>query len=229
MGINNDNKIISMKAIAINGSPRKKWNTATLLEKALEGAAAQGTKTELIHLYDLNYKGCISCFNCKLKDGKSYGHCAVNDELKPVLQKIEETDVLILGSPIYFGNVTGEMRSFVERLMFQYLVYNKEYTSLRKKDIPTGFIYTMNIPETMLDETIYRRTFGLMEASFKRLVSGIDVSSLYVTDTYQVDDYSKYDMTMFDAELKAKRRKEEFPKDCQKAFEMGRKLVLSRQ
>ena len=50
----------------------------------------------------------------------------------------------------------------------------------------------------------------------------MDVSALYVTDTYQVDDYSKYDMTMFDAALKAKRRKEEFPNDCQKAFEMGK-------
>ena len=51
-----------MKVMAINGSPRKKWNTATLLDKALEGAASQGAETELIHLYDLNYKGCISCF-----------------------------------------------------------------------------------------------------------------------------------------------------------------------
>ncbi|SPF52384.1 hypothetical protein SBF1_5670010 [Candidatus Desulfosporosinus infrequens] len=54
-----------MKIIAINGSPRKKWNTDILLNKALEGAASQGAETELIHLYDLNYKGCISCFACE--------------------------------------------------------------------------------------------------------------------------------------------------------------------
>jgi multimeric flavodoxin WrbA len=48
--------------MAFNGSPRKKWNTATLLERALEGAGSQGAKTELIHLYDIDYKGCISCF-----------------------------------------------------------------------------------------------------------------------------------------------------------------------
>jgi multimeric flavodoxin WrbA len=51
-----------MKAIGVNGSPRKKWNTATLLKKALEGAASEGAKTALVHLYDLDYKGCISCF-----------------------------------------------------------------------------------------------------------------------------------------------------------------------
>ena len=51
-----------MKVIAFNGGPRKNWNTAMLLEKALEGAKSQGAETELIHLYELNYKGCISCF-----------------------------------------------------------------------------------------------------------------------------------------------------------------------
>lgn len=70
-----------MKVIAINGSPRKKWNTATLLEKVIEGVASQGAKTELVHLYDLSFKGCISCFACKLKDGKSYGRCAVQARL----------------------------------------------------------------------------------------------------------------------------------------------------
>ena len=48
-----------MKVIAFNGSPRKKWNTSTLLQKALEGSSSQGAETELIHLYDLNFNGCI--------------------------------------------------------------------------------------------------------------------------------------------------------------------------
>ena len=107
-----------MKVIAINGSPRKKWNTATLLQNALDGAASQGAETELVHLYDLDYKGCTSCFACKLKNGRSYGKCAVQDGLTPVLKKIEVADALILGSPIYFGSVTGMMRCFMERLMF---------------------------------------------------------------------------------------------------------------
>jgi multimeric flavodoxin WrbA len=51
-----------MKIMAFNGSSRKTWNTATLLGKALEGATSQGAETELIHLYDLQYSGCKSCF-----------------------------------------------------------------------------------------------------------------------------------------------------------------------
>lgn len=63
-----------MKAIAVNGSPRRNWNTATLLRKALDGAKSVGADTELIHLYDMQYRGCISCFACKRKDNKFVGH-----------------------------------------------------------------------------------------------------------------------------------------------------------
>ena len=122
-----------MKIIGFNGSPRKEWNTATLVKKALEGAASKGAQTELIHLYDLKYSGCISCFSCKLKGGKSYGKCAVKDGLQPILGSIEESDAIILGSPIYLGAATGEMRSFLERLTFPYLVYDQQRSSLFKR------------------------------------------------------------------------------------------------
>lgn len=90
------------KVIAINGSPRKTGNTATLLQKALEGASSNwGVQTEIIHLYDLSYKGCTSCFSCKRKNNKHRGTCAMNDELTPVLDKVVNCDILVLGSPIY--------------------------------------------------------------------------------------------------------------------------------
>ena len=212
-----------MKIIAINGSPRKDWNTATLLNKALEGAASQGAETELIHLYDLNYKGCISCFSCKLRDGKSYGKCAVHDALTPILGRIEEADALILGSPIYLGAVTGEMRSFLERLVFPYLVYDAQRSSLFKKKIPVGFIYTMGVPEIFIKEMGYEQQFKMMEMILSRISRVTE--SLVVTDTYQFDDYSKYVATAMDVEAKAKRRREVFPEDCQKAFEMGTRVV----
>ena len=210
-----------MKMIAINGSPRKKWNTATLLEKALEGAASEGAETEIIHLYDLNFKGCTSCFACKLKGGNSYGKCAMKDELSPVLDKLKDADAVILGSPIYLGNSTGEMRSFMERYVFPFLVYSTDLPSLYPKNIPVGFIYTMGIKEENFDmfglniiiklnETIATRIFGYSE-------------SLYSTDTYQFDDYSKY--VAFDPGEKVNRRKEVFPQDCEKAYEMGARFV----
>jgi len=208
-----------MKVIAINGSPRKNANTATLLKKALEGASSQGAETELINLYDFNYKGCISCFACKRIGGKSYGKCAINDDLTPIFKKIEEANALILESPIYFGDTTGAIRSFMERFMFPYVVYEENYPSLFKKKISTGFIYTMNISDDYVDEAGYKHNFKITE-NFMRNIFGSS-ESLLVTDTYQFDDYSKYVSTVWNEEKKAKRREEEFPNDCKKAFEMG--------
>lgn len=208
-----------MKLIAINGSPRKEWNTAMLLKSALEGAASQGAGTELIHLYDLNYKGCKSCFSCKTIGSKSYGKCAVNDDLTEIFKRIEESDALILGSPIYFGTVTGEMRSFMERLMFPYLTYTQLPQSLFKKKIKTGFIYTMNITEEQLKEFYYTIHVEINKRTLNLLFGHSE--SLFSFDTYQFKDYSKVVASRFDAEKKAERRREIFPNDCKKAFDMG--------
>lgn len=213
-----------MKIVVINGSPRKSWNTATLLNKAIEGAASQGAKTELVHLYDLTYKGCESCFSCKLKGGKSYGRCAVKDDLTPILSRIADAGALILGSPIYLGVTTGEMRSFLERLTFPYLVYDRERSSLFTKKMPVGFIYTMGAPESRVREAGYERQFKLMESIMSRIFKGPS-ESLVVTDTYQFDDYSKYVATGMDVEAKARRRREVFPEDCRKAYDMGARFA----
>ena len=212
-----------MKVMALNGSPRKRWNTATLLEKALEGAASQGAKTEMVHLYDLNYKGCISCFACKTKGGKSYGRCAVKDDLRPIFKKIEKADAIILGSPIYFGTVSGEMKSFLERFMFPYSEYTDPPHSLFPKKIKTGFIYTMNITEEMMLEWGYIEHFKRHEITMRRIFGDSEYFCSF--DTYQFDDYSKMVATRFDPVKKAQRRKEIFPIDCQKAFDMGARFA----
>lgn len=208
-----------MKIIGFNGSPRKKWNTAILLEKALEGAASQGAETELVHLYELNYKGCMSCFECKKINGISYGKCAIRDDLTQILKKAEDADAIILGSPIYLGGVTGEMKSFLERLLYQYLVYDEERSTLFKRKICTGFIYTMNVNKSQMALLGYEQNLKNMELTLKRIFGAVE--SLFVNDTYQFDDYSKYAASRFNAEEKAIGRAKEFPQDCEKAFQMG--------
>lgn len=160
--------------------------------KALRAAGAQ---TELINLYDWDYKGCTGCLACKVKNGKSIGRCAVNDGLRPVLDKIHACDSLLLGSPIYFGNVTGMILSFWERLLFQYLSYDN-YTGSKK----TAFIYTMSVEDTMLKQY------------FKHVVHTVS------TETLQVSDYSKYHLGNFNEADRTKRRNDVFPKDCKKAI-----------
>lgn len=214
-----------MKVIAINGSPRKRGNTAILLDKALEGAASNGAETEVIHLYDYNYTGCQSCFACKLINGNSYGQCCINDEINPILKKIKETDAIILGSPIYLGSITGEMKSFIERLIFPYLVYDEKYSSLFNKTLSVGVIYTFGVTEEKLRQTKWTGILEYNEFLLQRFLGKTE--ALYVTDTYQFEDYSKYVSTAFNADAKLKRRKEVFPEDCKRAFKLGKRLVQS--
>src|SRR5450631_1745693 len=213
-----------MEILAINGSPRKKWNTATLLEKALEGAASRGAETEIIHLYDLDFKGCTSCFACKLKGGKSYGKCAMNDGLTPVLEKLAHADAFVLGSPIYFGTVTGEMRSFMERLLFQNLTYTRPPGSLFGRKISTAFIYTMNISEEMMKEYHYPVHIGLNENVLSRTFG--QAESLCSFETLQFEDYDKVVFSYFDPEERRERRRTIFPEDCREAFELGAGLTI---
>ena len=211
-----------MKVIAINGSPRKGWNTETLLKKALEGAGAAGAETEMVHLYDLKFRGCVSCMACKLQNGKSLGRCVQRDELTPVLERLHAADAVILGSPIYFSEVTGEMRSFIERFLFQYLNYDdfRNPLSPAKK---CAWIYTMNCPEELFDQMGYHNLFQRYE-NWMKLYFG-HCETLLATDTMQVADYSRYHLGRFDAEAKRLRHETVFPQDCQKAFELGRRLV----
>ena len=212
-----------MNVLAVNGSPRKKWNTATLLENALAGAASAGAETELAHLYDLEYTGCISCLACKKIGGKSYGHCAVRDGLTPLLKKAAAADVLVLGSPIYFYTETGEMRSFMERLLFPYLTYTPGYRSIFPRKLPTAFVYTMNVSAENMAVYGMDRSTTATQGVMERIFGSCEL--LLCTDTLQVKDYSKYLTTAWDPVAKAKRRKEIFPKDCAKAFDLGERLV----
>jgi multimeric flavodoxin WrbA len=216
-----------MHVLAINGSPRKNWNTATLLAKTLEGAAARGASTELIHLYDLAYKGCTSCFACKLIGGASNGRSAMKDELRPVLEQIEtKADALILGSPIYFGQMTGEMRSFLERLLFAPFVYSQPPRSLFPRAIKTAVIYTMNVSEELCEGVGYPAMFEDTASALTRIF-GIKSETLCCFDTYQFPDYSKVVMEYTDVAKKAARRDTVFPEDCQRAVQLGERLAIA--
>jgi multimeric flavodoxin WrbA len=212
-----------LKVLAVNGSPRKAWNTATLLQKSLEGAASQGAETELIHLYDLAFKGCVSCFACKTLGTSSYGHCAVKDDLSTVFEKIVDADVLLLGSPIYLGSTTGEMQSFLERMIFPFLTYTEPPASIFPGKIRTGFIYTFGADEKLVQQRGFDARI-LMNDFFLKLIFG-NSESLCSYDTYQFEDYSKVYAPRWDPEKKAKRRAEVFPDDCRRAFEMGKRLT----
>jgi len=212
-----------LKVLAINGSPRKNRNTAVLLESALKGTSSKGAETEMVHLYDFNFKGCISCFACKVKNCQRPGICLYKDGLTPIFEKVMAADVLVFGSPIYFENVTGEMRSFLERLMFPVLTYTEGFKSLLDKKVPIGFIYTMNVTKSFMEEANYMSALRFAEKDLERLFGHCE--SMASNDTLQFDNYSKYLVTVFDEDKKKQVQKEQFPKDCENAYELGVRLV----
>ena len=207
--------------LAINGGPRINWNTDNLLNETLKGAASKGAKTEIINLYDLAFKGCISCFACKRK-GVMLEQCSVKDGLFPVLEKIRHTEALVIGSPIYFSCVTGETRSFLERLLFPYLSYDQKPSSFGCK-IKTAFIYTMNVPEAYLEVTGYRKMFDDNQKLMERIFGNSEY--LLSTETYQFDDYSRYASSMFDVQQRKLRHETVFKDDLKKAYELGQRMV----
>ncbi len=210
-----------MKVIAFNGGPRKTWNTATLLEHALQGAAAQGAETELVHLYDLAYTGCKSCFACKRK-GARLASCAVRDDLAPVLARAAEADALVIGSPIYIGATTGMLQSFLERLVFPYIAYDAAHTTLFPRPIRTAGIYTFGADEARVKQMGFDAPINVHGRVLARVFGAFE--SLLVTDTYQFDDYTKYEASGHDVMHKAQRRQEVFPQDCQAAYAIGARL-----
>jgi multimeric flavodoxin WrbA len=100
-----------MRVIAINGSPRKNGNTATMLKEILAGAAEKGADTRFIHLNDLKMKGCQGCLFCR----ENLGQCAQKDDFQDVLEEMKKCDAVALGTPIYAFNVTGQFKCFLDR------------------------------------------------------------------------------------------------------------------
>ncbi|MDR1730796.1 MAG: flavodoxin family protein [Synergistaceae bacterium] len=217
-----------MKILAVNGSPRKGWNTSKLLEHALEGAKSVGGETEeIVNLYDLNFRGCVSCFRCRVKEGGHPGRCAVRDDLSSILDRMAEYGGLLIGSPIYLWDVTSQTRAFLERLIYSNLAYRAENRSEYKGKTNAGFIYSMNATEERMKTSGYDFLFK----SHMHFLSFLNGRARYMTsnDTWQFDDYAKYDVPLFDPAAKAEVRREQFPKDCKRAFEIGAGLVQSRR
>lgn len=216
----------AIKALFVNGGPRKNKNTVQMLQSAMQGAMDSGADVELVHLYDIDYKGCKSCFACQLKNAKTDGVCAIRDGLRPVLEKAREADVIVVGSPVYLSYPTGETRSFLERMVFPNFTYDLDENRNRRRPIiekQTAMIFTMNIPEEDMENWKYPVLLGTCE---KQLQENFGHSeTLYVCNTYQFSDYSRYAMTYFNEEDKRKYRDEHFPQDKEKAYELGKRLV----
>ena len=177
------------KIIIIDGGPRKNFNTASMLQKLA----------------------------CKIK-GKASNVCKFRDALTPVLEDIADADGLVLGSPIYFGDVTGQMRTFLERLAFPWLSYN-DYSMTAPRRMPVVLVETMNGTPEMNNSQGY----GSMEYCIKSALG--EPERLIAYNTYQVKNYDRYELAGFSEEAKRNYRDTHWEEDLNHAFEAGRRMA----
>ena len=101
----------STEIIALNGSPNENGNTATLMKWVAEGAEEKGAEIEWLQISDLNINYCHGCNSC-LKTGK----CVIEDDLPVILQKLKNAEGYIVGSPVYGGNVSAQLKTLMDRI-----------------------------------------------------------------------------------------------------------------
>lgn len=213
----------AMKTIILNGSPRKNWNTALMLKEARKGAESVGAETEYIDLFDLTYTGCRGCMACKRKGGERC-KCFWKDDLSPVIDRIFAADALIIGSPIYLGDITSQVHGLIERLHFCALSYDN-YSNYFTGKVNVGIILTMNAPKTYYN-LAYKKKAKEVAQVFKALNGEVEVYAC--CDTLQVSDYSKFNMASFNEAHKREMREKQFPKDLEFAFNLGARLSEGR-
>jgi multimeric flavodoxin WrbA len=101
-----------MKIVGFSGSPRSDGNTDRLVKQVLAGAAEAGAQTAFFRIADASIKGCVACYHCR-----PHGVCALHDDMAPLLAQVFAADVVVLGTPIYMGQMSGQTKVFVDRLL----------------------------------------------------------------------------------------------------------------
>lgn len=206
-----------MKIVAVNGGPRKNCNTAQLLDSFLEGvrAAAPDAEIEVIHLYDYLYTGCKSCFACQLTANRNDLGCRVKDSITDLLKDTFLADGIVFASPIYYLNVTAQLRAFWERLL---------YPGYSPKETPTTVIYTMNMTEEQ--EQHYAASPLQIIDMYLTNCFGMPPETIHSYNTFQFNDRPALNEAFRkSAEEKKKRRETQFPIDLRNAFAAGQRLV----
>ena len=172
-----------MKIVILNGGPRKGKNTDQMIDSLVEGIKSVSPDAEIQHirLYDYLFTGCKSCFACQLTAKRNYPVCQIKDSVSNLISDTLDADGIVFASPVYYMNVTAQLRAFTERLM---------YPGARPSPIPTAVIYTMNATEEQEEQFM-----SPMLQAFEMYLEGcFGVKTLVVQscNTFQYNDKPVY-------------------------------------
>jgi len=101
-----------LKAVGILGSPRKYGNSSKMLLACLEELSNLGFETEFVYLQERDIKYCLGCGTCLRK-----GECILEDDMRELKQLLKDSNAIVLASPVYFLNVTAQMKCFIDRML----------------------------------------------------------------------------------------------------------------
>jgi multimeric flavodoxin WrbA len=137
-----------MKIVAVLGSPRPQGNSSTLARAFLQAAGERGAEITEYLLNQMDFKGCQGCMACKTKCET----CILEDDLTPVLQAVRDADVLVLASPVYFGDLSGQLKCFFDRT---YSFFNPDFSSR----VPPGKKAVLILVQANPEETEFADIF----------------------------------------------------------------------
>jgi len=156
-----------MKIIGFAASPRKTGNTAWTVNKILEGAKENGAETKAFSSGDLDIKPCKGCLGCVESD-----QCVINDDMQKLYDALGQADALVLGSPVYMGQMTAQAKTFTDRLFAQI----KPRFSPRFKEENAGkklvLIWTQGNPNSEMFKEYFdytKRMFQMLEFDMKAM------------------------------------------------------------
>ena len=149
-----------MKIVALLGSPRSNKNSATIANRVTATAAQLGAEVATFELNRLSYRGCQGCYACK----KSLEECVLKDDLTEVLSAVQDADAVVLASPVYYGDVTAQLKGFIDRC-YSYLkpdyLTNSDPSRLGPKKLI--FVLTQGNPDEESFADIFPRYDGFLK------------------------------------------------------------------
>ncbi|MBP1628634.1 MAG: NADPH-dependent reductase [Holophagaceae bacterium] len=149
-----------MNILMLLGSPRSQGNSAAIAAHFAKTATALGAEVRTVELNGLSYRGCQACYACKTKADR----CVLQDDLSPVLAAVEAADVLVLATPIYFGDVTAQLKGFLDRsYAFLAPTYLTGGPKNRLNDKKLIFIQTQGNPDPSFFGGVFPRINHFME------------------------------------------------------------------
>lgn len=116
-----------MKILVLNGSPRPNRNTATFVQRFREGAEDAGHQVKILQVGTMKIGGCIGCEYCK---GKGHGECAIKDDMQKVYSSLENADMLVFASPVYYWSLTSQLQATISRFYATNIPHPKKYAMI---------------------------------------------------------------------------------------------------